>query len=86
MEEKILELIKKRLYKDGDVYVFYKKQSMYLCIKDIASLFREFIEWSAQNVIKTWRNNKYLIIDLDISLDTSDELFDYWYSNIRNKV
>lgn len=46
-EEKIKEILRKYVYKDGDIYVFYSHRHLLKTAKEIASIAypKEFVEW-----------------------------------------
>jgi hypothetical protein len=89
MENKILEIIFKNSagstenITDG---LYYK-----ITVKEIATMFREFWNWFMwQDEIGTEgciRKNDGTVVHLDDdnTEHTLDELFDYWFNNIKQK-
>jgi hypothetical protein len=79
MEEKILEIL------NGELTVEYGSTKE--CAKEIATLYREFIEWFYYK----FRHEIPLIEDDIVSWAmydgyyNLDELFEYWITNIKNK-
>jgi hypothetical protein len=98
LEKQILEILKKSIYKDGDIYVFYSKKALNERIIEIASLFeqkiegwcgKEFVEWIVIEMQKgrLWHedsDNTYNIFERDYDY-TLDELHEYWKNLPENK-
>ena len=78
MKDKILEILLK------------KWKSSPTAASEIADMVKAFTEWKDLKTIvqrQTRYTVKYHLLDMDAPLDlmTLDELFNYWYNNIREK-
>jgi hypothetical protein len=90
MEEQILKIIQKKIYKDGDIYVYYSKKSITLSAKKIADHFREFITWfhnecGNQYALQIKNEPRKYITRVGAIYKTLDELYQYWNNEIKKK-
>jgi len=81
MEKQILEIIRNN---HPDQSIFIRKKTA----KEIASLFGEFIEWFAfgSHPFIAWYENdneKFFSDEVNDKKWTLDELFEYWFNNIK---
>ena len=85
MEEKILEIISKADKGDGYFIPHVLRKKFYA--DDIADNFRKFTEWKDNSIdigiILLNSNGLYSYRDSDFLI--LDELFDYWWNNIKDK-
>jgi hypothetical protein len=85
MEEKLLEIIK--------TDKIFLKGHAEQCAKNIADVFSEFINWtgfmSSRLIYREIDDDWLLVQDLDKIDDwtsyTLDELFNYWWDNVKEK-
>ncbi|MBK5202116.1 MAG: hypothetical protein JJE45_00140 [Prolixibacteraceae bacterium] len=83
MEEQILKIIKEswnNYYDEGDTQY---------TVPEIVVYVMEFIEWIIKKrIMIDWeKEGQYLLVDLpkNIIFKSSEELYDYWFVNIKNK-
>ena len=85
MEEKILEIVKRNFeIRDGLINQAQKDTA-----DEIADNFRKFIWWYTMKKIQLSDHENHSIKGWkdysDKTLMTFDELFDYWWNNIKDK-
>ena len=51
--------------------------------KEIASHFREFIEWCIINTYKPYNTTWFGVCDIDRTFNTIDELYNYWIKEVK---
>jgi hypothetical protein len=81
MEEQILELLKKNYYPLGEM------DDDEICAREITIMIDEFIEWCATTHFKLHKVWCGLYKDQrnQANWKTTEELFIFWNTNIRNK-
>ena len=98
MEEKIIEILQKQVYnlpdEKGHSIEVMEASDIPTSAKEISALFREFIEWVIEKsliraVYLDGCRLGYEIIDDSpvhpLQFNSLDQLFDYWWTNIKNK-
>ena len=98
MKDKILEIISK--YKDLDCYYDFLEDNKEKALENkasleniaigIADMVKEFTEWKDLNTMTdriTRYEVRYMLSDMDAPAEwiTIDNLFNYWFDNIREK-
>lgn len=90
MKDKIIKIIQKDNLGNNQLMNMYLPQDINKDASEIADMVKAFTEWKDLETIvqrQTRYTVKYLLLDLDAPPDlmTLDELFNYWYDNIKDK-
>ena len=90
MKDKILEIMQGVDKANADKHYENPDKRQKTSARLIAGMVKAFTEWKDLETIvqrQTRYTVKYLLLDLDAPPDlmTLDELFNYWYDNIKDK-